>query len=427
MTAVRTPGDPIVSDIVESLHSVLASAEAYERHRGRAINLVASENLLSPLARRLLAGDFAHRYCIPPEGQRPASLWDYPNQRHMREVYRLTSELACRVFGGADADIRPLSGNNAAFILLKSLTRRGDTVMSVPADCGGHFATRAICDAEELRLVNIPYDHDHGTAHAAATAELARAVGARVVFLDASTLLFPHPVAELHALLPSDTVLAYDASHVMGLIAGGKFQSPLSEGADLLQGSTHKSLFGPQKGLFVFREDARAAVRIRDTITPLFVSNAHSHHVLVLAVALAEVSTFGEEYSSLVVRNARTMGETLASRGHDVLFADRGFTDCHQLLWSLGESGHAHWVYDRLERVGLHTNLIRIPFRTGQLGFRIGAAEVTRRGFGESEAARVGELLSDAATPGAHLDSLRSQVAELSAAFDDVFFHFGRH
>ena len=100
------------------------------------------------------------------------------------------------------------------------------------------------------------------------------------------------------------------------------------------------------------------------------------------------------------------MGETLASRGHDVLFADRGFTDCHQLLWSLGESGHAHWVYDRLERVGLHTNLIRIPFRTGQLGFRIGAAEVTRRGFGESEAARVGELLSDAATPGAHLDSL---------------------
>ena len=66
--------------------------------------------------------------------------------------------------------------------------------------------------------------------------------------------MFPHPVRELRAALPK-AVIAYDASHVMGVVAGGQFQSPIAEGADLIQGSTHKSLFGPQKGLFVFADE----------------------------------------------------------------------------------------------------------------------------------------------------------------------------
>ena len=80
----------------------------------RCLNLVASENRLSPDVLAAAASDLAGRYCIPPANERPAAIWDYPNQRVPREVDRLARELAIGIFGGQYADCRPLSGNNAA-------------------------------------------------------------------------------------------------------------------------------------------------------------------------------------------------------------------------------------------------------------------------------------------------------------------------
>ncbi|HET6584328.1 MAG TPA: hypothetical protein VFG69_12790, partial [Nannocystaceae bacterium] len=352
----------------------------YEQHRFCALNLVASENLMSPLARAVMASDLGHRYCLPPRDECPPEIWDYPNQRELREIHRVTAALACRLFGGARADLRPLSGNNAASILLDSLAV-GSVVASVPADCGGHFATVAIAKARGLRQVDLVYDRQSGQIDVDASAARCRETGATLVFLDASTQLFPHPVAELRLALPA-VKLVYDASHTMGLIAGGAFQAPLVEGADLLQGSTHKSLFGPQKGIFVFRSADDFCARVQERVCPTFVSNGHPHHVAALGVALAEAARFGAEYAAAVVANARRLGASLARLGADISFADRGCTASHQVVLAIGSRERAEGVFAELEQVGLHTNLIRIPFRTAPcFGFRLGVAELTRRGL----------------------------------------------
>lgn len=407
-----------------SMTDILDLLDGHSGHRETAVNLVASENLLSPAAQRALASDMTHRYCIPPVDKRPATIWDYPNQQWVREMQEVAERLTCSVFGAAAADVRPLSGNNAAYVLIKALVGSGEQIASVPAGAGGHFATAAICDQEGIQRFDLPYDEANGVVDVAGAASLCVRNGVKLVFLDASMQLFPHPVKELRDALPADVVIAYDASHTMGLIAGGEFQNPLGEGADLLQGSTHKTFFGPQKALFAFRRDDAVAAAIQQAVSPLFVSNTHPHHTAALAVALQEFLDFGTHYASRVVLNAQAMASRLHGAGENLLYPELGFTRCHQLFWVCGTRSAAERRWEALEEIGVHVNLVRVPFRRDTFGFRVGVAEATRRGMGEDEMRLLADLMVAAVRAPAEAVSLRRSVAQLSAAYPRVYFGY---
>lgn len=395
--------------------------ERHEFRLRRTLNLVASENLLSEDVRRALSCDMAMRYCIPPEGERPAAIWDYPNQEFVRRVNAETESLAKSLFDAEYADLRPLSGNQIAQIVLMSVVARGDTVWSIPARCGGHFATSVIADKAGLELIPIPYDATKGVIDVERAGDLAKRHPPRLVFLDASMQVFPHPLAALRDALGPGPIISYDASHTLGLIAGGAFQRPLQEGADLLHGSTHKTLWGPQKGLIMAREEGPASAAIRDSITPFFVSNIHVHHVAALGVALEEARDFGAAYARAVIANAKALAESLERRGIDVLFAEQGATECHQVLVDLGDRQASLAAWNRLQAAGLHTNAIALPFRE-TYGLRIGVAEVTRRGIGVTEMAEIAGWIAQCVGGSAVLDDVAAGVAEMSGRFSVLHF-----
>ncbi len=399
--------------------SILKQLDQHENRLTRSLNLVASENLVSADVRRALASDVSMRYCIPPEGERPPSIWDYPNQSWVRGIANETDRLARQLFRAEYADSRPLSGNQAAQIILMVLVSRGDTVWSVPSDCGGHFATRVIAEREGLNLVPIPYDRERGVIDVDAAGALARKQPPRLVFLDASMQLFPHPVKALREAIGPEPIISFDASHTLGLIAGKAFQSPLEEGADLLHGSTHKTLWGPQKGLITVRENGAIAARIRDGVVPLFVSNIHVHHVAALGVALEECAEFGEDYARTVVRNAGALAESLSEAGANVLFAGLGGTRSHQVMMDLGGRPDSLAAWERLQAAGLNTNAITLPFRSS-FGLRLGVAEATRRGLGPDEMRQLGTWIAELAAGRASPEKIANSVADMSARFSVI-------
>ena len=132
-----------------------------------------------------------------------------------------------------------------------------------------------------------------------------------------SLFLFPHPVKELSDFLKSyDMHINYDAAHVAGLIAGGKFQDPLREGADTMTMSTHKTLFGPQGGLVLGSEDHEEV--IKKATFPGLTSSHHIHHMAGKAVAFAEALEFGKDYAIQVIKNAKAFAESLSDAGFKV-------------------------------------------------------------------------------------------------------------
>lgn len=129
--ANRPPPWSPPSGAAVTLSRTMQILTAHEKRFRHTINLVASENLLSPAARWAMSSDLAHRYCIPPADRRPPAIWDYPNQKYTRQIEAEAERLAAHALGGEGADVRPLSGNNGAYILIQALVEPGGRIASV--------------------------------------------------------------------------------------------------------------------------------------------------------------------------------------------------------------------------------------------------------------------------------------------------------
>lgn len=171
------------------------------------------------------------------------------------------------------------------------------------------------------------------------------------------------------------------------------------------------------------RENGEIADRIKDAVVPFFVSNIHVYHVAALGVALEELRDYGVSYATSVVRNAKALADSLVAEGVDVLFHELGSTEGHQIIIDVGEKQDSLDFWNRLQEAGINTNAISLPFRQS-FGLRIGAAEVTRRGFGADEMSRVAKYIARCKADDAPLKEIAREVAELSEQFS--FIHFCR-
>jgi glycine hydroxymethyltransferase len=247
----------------------------------------------------------------------------------------------------------------------------------------------------------------------------------KVVLLGGSLFLFPHPVEE--AREAADEVGAkvmYDGAHVLGLIAGGKFQDPLKEGADLLVGSTHKTFPGPQGGIILCKEELKK--QIDDAVFPGVVSNHHLHHVAALGISLAEMLEFGRDYADQIVKNAKALAQSLYELGFDVLCEDQGFTESHQVAMDVKKIGSAAKMSKDMEANNIILNKNLLPWddrkRTDDpSGIRVGSQEITRRGLKEAQMTEVAEFIKMVAID---KKNVKEEVAEFMSQYTKVHYAF---
>ena len=380
---------------------------SHNRWRGREVfNLLASENALSPTALRYLASDLAGRYTLPEhitEGPDARSN-DYAGTRYTDQIEGLANAAASRLFHGRFATTRPLSGHIAAISALVPLLPRQSKILAIPPSGGGYDGYApgylpAVLDYVVRPLPTVPMTRE---VIAADAVEEIRRERPNAVVLGQSFFLFPYPLRAIaEAAHAQDALVFYDASHVLGLIAGGVFQDPLREGADVMYGSTHKSFPGPQGGLLVTdREDLFA--QLDPALVWRVFDNAHWHRIAALGQTLLELERFGPEYARTVVENAQALGRALNAREVPLAAADQGYTRSHQ-LHILGEEMARRWgagpaaVARRWERQGLLTDLVG----------RLGTAEVTRLGLRPPDMERLADLLVRA---GRDRASVRAEV-----------------
>ena len=222
----------------------------------------------------------------------------------------------------------------------------------------------------------------------------------------------------------------YDGAHVLGLIAGGQFQDPLREGADVMTGSSHKTFPGPQGGfLLSSSQDEKMQKRLNNAIFPGVCSSYHLHHVAGKVVALAEFEEYGEAYARDIVRNARSLGESLAAEGFDVLAEGRNYTESHQVLTRHGEidSGAGAKAAELLEQAGIITNMNMLPGDTKALtpsGLRLGVQELTRVGMGKNEMAEVAKLFAEVLIHDQEPSVVKQKVKDLKSNFEVIRYCF---
>jgi len=372
-------------------------AEQHNNWFEESFALIASENLLSPLAAEMLVTDLHNRYAEGLPGNRY-----YQGNVYVDEIEIKVTELAKKLFDVNQADVRPISGTNANTAILFALTNPGDTIGAVPLPAGAHISS-AKFGAVGLRGVNTfqyPFDVDEMNIKVDETAKMIIENKPKVCLFGQSVFLFPTPLMELEdAFQEVGCKVWYDGAHVLGLIGGGEFQSPLKEGAHLISGSTHKTLPGPQRGIILGNTDEDTWKKVQRRVFPGVISNHHLNTMAALGIALAEHLEYGKDYARQTIKNAQKLGEYLHESGIDVLASGKGFTASHTIVVDVQKYGGGKKVAENLEKANIIVNKNMLPWDDNKnaqnpSGLRLGAQELTRLGMKESDIVEIGNLIS---------------------------------
>lgn len=390
------------------IDEILDLVNKHEKWRTKqCLNLIPSENVMSPAVRKLLSSDFAHRY----------TAWDkfYMGTHYTDEIENYGEKLAKQLFKAETADLRPLSGHIADLIILANFAKPHDTLMCISAQDGGYpgIWEEGLAGLFKLKTSAFPFSKHNWNISAEKAKETITRVKPKIVIFGASLILFPHPVKELaETAREAGAFVGFNGSHVLGLIAGGQFQDPLREGAFALFGSTHKSFFGPQGGIIL--ADKEHGEILKEKIYPAFVDNAHWNRIAALTLALAEMKRYGKAYARQVVQNSQTLAKTLSDLGFPVICKHLGFTRSHQTIIDYGDYEKGRAVAQKLQQANIITDCV----------IRLGTCEVTRRGMKEKEMQKIAELIKRTLIDKENPETIKKDVAKLSAEFQKIEYCF---
>ncbi|MFX0122016.1 MAG: aminotransferase class I/II-fold pyridoxal phosphate-dependent enzyme [Candidatus Hodarchaeota archaeon] len=345
-----------------------------EVFRTENLNMIVSENVLSPKVKQALAIQHSRYHAD-----------FYGGTKIFKQIYTQTQSLAKDIFRCKSAIISPLSGNMAVVAAILAFTNPKDKIAILPLSPAGGYPIN-IEYFNRIR-VNIPFSQEEFNIDLPQALKMLSQEKPKLVFLGSSLFLFPHPVRSIANIVHEyGGIIAYDGSHVLGLIAGEQFQDPLNEGADVLLGSTHKSFPGPQGGIIVSNtsyEEFEDIVGVEPLKGIVLVDNIHNSRVAALGVSFEEFKEYGRDYAHQVIKNSKTLAHSLDSYNIPLHGKEKGFTESHQVLMKIQDFNEGAKFRDILMEYRIVTDA----------GMRLGTAELTRLGFHEKEFKILGNII----------------------------------
>ncbi len=390
----------------------------------RCINLIASENVMSPLAMLFYMNDMMHRYA---EGK-PFKRF-YQGLKFVDEVEVATMKIIGDLLETEYVDLRPISGTTANASAFRTFTKPGDKAVVVPVQAGAHVShTRyGTLGALGIEQIEMPFDLDEWNIDIDGARKVIEDVKPKIVILGGSLYIFPHPTKEIAEVAHSvGAKLIYDAAHVLGLIMGKVWSNPLKDGADVLTSSTHKTFPGPQGGLIAAstKDDIKAIGKV---VFPMFVSNHHLHRLAATAVTGVEMKLYGEEYARQIIRNAKALAEALVENGFKVVAENKGYTMSHQVVVDVKERGGGAKAAKLLEEANIILNKNMLPWDRPEdiknpSGLRIGVQEVTRWGMKEDDMKVIAEFMKKVIIDGKDPKEIGKEVIEFRKNYLEIHY-----
>lgn len=408
-----------MASLTEKVMNLASRIEENNRWRqAESFNLIPSETTPSLLVKLSEISDPAGRYA-EHRTMKGREIYFYQGTDFIRDVEVEAQKELGQFFRCSDVELRPISGQMANEVVFKGMVRfinrnrssgeparRLRLVLNNDLTKGGHLSSQPMgalfnfveedAATGKERVVNFPVASENPyRTDLKKLAQLLEEYQPELIIFGKSMFLYPEPVEFVAGIVrdwPERPVLMYDMAHVLGLY--GAFQEPFREGADIVTGSTHKTFFGPQRGVVAgnFPPDSPLRnlwVDVKSRAFPGSTSNHHLGTLLGLLLATYEMNAFRDEYQSRVRQNAKAFARSLHRYGVPVEGEEKdGFTETHQVLIRVRAFGPAQEMARRLEENNIIANYQALPDDETFLdasGIRLGVQEMTRFGMEEKD------------------------------------------
>ena len=404
-------------DLIRAFDPELAASFESELRRQREnIELIASENYVSPAVMAAMGSIFTNKYAEGYPGRRY-----YGGCEYVDVAENLARDRACALYGAEHANVQPHSGAQANAAVYFALLKPGDTIMGMALDNGGHLTHGSPANLSGAYFNVIPYGVSPETGRIDYDDVLRLAMEHRPKLIVAGASAYPRSIDFARFREIADACGAYlmvDMAHIAGLVAAGEHMNPVPY-ADVVTTTTHKTLRGPRGGMILCRE--KYAKAIDKAIFPGTQGGPLEHVIAAKAVCFGEaLKPEFKEYARKIVENAKALEAELTARGVKLV---SGGTDNHLLLIDLtDEECTGKELEHNLDEVHITANKNtvpgekRSPFVTS--GVRIGTPAVTTRGMGVDEMKVIADCIADCIFDFAgKKDDIAKRVADLTAKF----------
>ena len=392
-----------------------AMEKELERQR-RNIELIASENIVSPAVMAAMGSILTNKYAEGYPGRRY-----YGGCEYVDVVEEIARKRACELFGAEHANVQPHSGAQANIAVYFALLKPGDTILGMNLNEGGHLTHGSPVNLSGKYFNIVPYGVDPETGRIDYEKLMELALEHKPKLIVAGASAYPRAIDFAKFREGADACGAYlmvDMAHIAGLVAAGLHQSPVPY-ADVVTTTTHKTLRGPRGGMILCREGLAKA--IDKAIFPGTQGGPLMHVIAGKAVCFGEaLKPEFKEYQAQIVKNAAALAKGLLSRGMKLV---SGGTDNHLMLLDLRDTGvTGKELEHNLDAVYITANKNAIPNDpqkpTITSGVRLGTPAVTTRGFKEDDMDVVADCIYKVATDfEGKQDAVRETVMGLCAKY----------
>lgn len=381
--------------------------------QNRNIELIASENIVSPTVLYAMGSVLTNKYAEGYPGKRY-----YGGCENVDVVENIAIERVKKLFGCEYANVQPHSGAQANMAVFFAMLNPGDTYMGMSLDAGGHLSHGSPVNFSGKYFNCVPYGvNENGYIDYDNILELAKQYKPKLIIAGASA--YPRIIDFKKFREIADEVGAYlmvDMAHIAGLVATGLHPSPFPY-ADVVTTTTHKTLRGPRGGVILSNNEINEKFNFNKAIFPGTQGGPLEHVIAGKAVAFKEaLDPSFKEYQSQIVKNCKALANSLRNKGFNMV---TGGTDNHLLLLDLTNfditgkelQNRCDNVYITLNKNAI-PNDPRSPFVTS--GVRIGTAAITSRGMKEEDMEIIADLIYQTVTDYENnIDNIREKVVTL--------------
>ena len=393
-----------------------ATIEKEYRRQQRNIELIASENIVSPAVMLAMGTCLTNKYAEGYPGKRY-----YGGCAFVDETEELARQRACKLFGAEHANVQPHSGASANLAAFKALLQPGDTYMGMNLNHGGHLSHGSPVNISGQYFNPVAYSLSDETEMLDYDEIYRIAQQSRPKLIIAGASAYPRTIDFRKFREIADSVGAYlmvDMAHIAGLVAAGIHESPVPY-ADVVTTTTHKTLRGPRGGMILCKEEL--AKKVDSAIFPGTQGGPLMHIIAAKAVCLGEaLKPEFKAYGKQIVKNAAALAEQLKKEGFRLV---SGGTDNHLMLVDVRSFGITGKEMERrLDECFITVNKNSVPndpekpFVTS--GIRVGTPAVTTRGLKEDDMVKIGQLMGLLARDfDANRDAVARAVVELTEKY----------
>lgn len=357
------------------------------------LELIASENYVSPAVLEALASPLANKYSEGYSGHRY-----YGGNTVIDEVETLAIERAKKLFGAEAVNVQPLSGSPANAAIYLALLKPGDTVLGLRLDHGGHLS-----HGHPINFSGLMYNFVHyglnaeGRIDMNQVRELALQEKPKMIVAGFSAYSRDVDWQEFKNIADEVGALTFaDISHPAGLIAAGVLSSPVPF-FDVVMTTTHKTLRGPRGAIIMSKEIHAKA--INRAVFPGIQGGPHDNMTAAKAVAFGEaLQDDFKVYAQKVIANAQTMATEFTTLGYDII---SGGTDNHLFVIDLRNKNITGKEAEKvLEKIGISVSRSTIPNDPNPplnpSGIRLGTAAITTRGCNQEDCILISKTINTA-------------------------------